>query len=127
MVTRDELLGITARRYRDVTIGNLHFRIRNLTDGEKSDFEAAVLNSEGKFSLAKIKRQRRRLIVACLVDAEGQPLLQPGDEALLERVDGAVTSRLYDECRVHCGFEDGDIEDLVKNSVGSRDGCSLAA
>lgn len=127
LCTRDSLLGLTARRFRTVDIGDYVFRIRSLSEAEKSEFEAAVLSSEGKYSLAKIKRQRRRLICLCLVDELGNPLLQAGDEAGLEAVDGAVTHKLYNACREHCGFEDGDLEELVKNSAGSQGGSSLDA
>lgn len=126
MITREQLLGLTARRYDTVHVGGFEFRIRNLSEDEKSEFEASVLNSKGDYSLAKVKRQRRRLIVLCLVDDAGDQLLRPGDELHLGPIDGAVTHQLYDACRKHCGFEEGDLEELVKNSVGSRGGDSLS-
>jgi len=116
LTTREQLLGLTQRRYRTVEVAGLHFRIRNLTEAEKSDFEASVLNSEAKYSLGKIRQQPRRLIGLCLVDDRNEPLLRPDDTEQLRAIDGAVTSRLYDACREHCGFEEGDLEELVKNS-----------
>lgn len=126
-LSREGLLGLTEPRYLDETIYGHKFRIRNLTEKEKSDYEASVLSSEGKYSVAKIKRQRRRLIVLCLCDANNAPLMKEGDEEKLRPVDGAITSRLYDVCREHCGFEEGDIEALVKNSGETRAVDSLSA
>jgi len=117
ILTRGELLGLTTRRYRLVHLPDGDVRIRSLTESEKTDFEASILNTKGDYSLSKMKAQRRRLIALCLVDDKHNLLLQPGDEELLKNIDGAIASRLYDECREHCGFEEGDIEDLVKNSA----------
>jgi hypothetical protein len=116
LTTREQLLGLTSRRYKTVPIAGLKFRIRNLSEAEKSDFEASVLNSEAKYSLSKIRQQRRRLICLCLVNDHNEPLLKPEDSEQLKAIDGLVTSKLYDECREHCGFEENDLEELVKNS-----------
>jgi len=126
LTTRDQLLGLVQRRYKTVEIAGLRFRIRNLTEAEKSDFEASVLNAEAKYSLGRIRQQRRRLICLCLVDDHNQPLLRPEDSEQLRTIDGAVTSRLYDACREHCGFEEGDLEELVKNSDAIHAADSLA-
>jgi hypothetical protein len=125
LATRNQLLGLTARRYKTVEIGGLSFRIRNLSEQEKSDYEASVLNSDAKYSLGQIRRQRRRLIALCLVDDAGDQLLRPDDAESLKGIDGAMTSRLFDACREHCGFEDGDLEDLVKNSEAAHGSGSL--
>jgi hypothetical protein len=125
LTTREQLLGLTTRRYRTVEIAGLRFRIRNLSESEKSDFEASVLTSEAKYSLGKIRQQRRKLICLCLVDDRNEPLMRPEDSEQLKAIDGAVTSRLYDACREHCGFEEGDLEDLVKNSEKIHDADSL--
>jgi len=116
LCSREQLLGLTDVRYCTVDVADLSFRIRSLSEAEKSEFETSILSSEGKYSLAKIKRQRRRLIAICLVDQSGGQLLKGDDQNALKDVDGLVTSRLYDACREHCGFEEGDIEGLVKNS-----------
>jgi len=116
MLSREQLLGMTERRYKDLDdiIGGV--RIRSLSEAEKSDYEVSVLTNDGKFAAAKIRRQKRRLIVMCLVDENNNRLLRDSDEKQLEAVDGAITSRLYEACREHCGFEPGEIEELVKNS-----------
>jgi len=118
--SREQLLGLTDRRYGETSIGGLTFRFRNLTEAEKSEFEAAVLSSEGKYSLGKIKRQRRKLICMALVDDRDHQLLRPEDEEQLKAIDGVVTSRLYDAIREHCGFEESDLEELAKNSDAIR-------
>lgn len=126
LLTREKLLGNFQRRYADVVTPLGEARIRNLTENEKSEFEASVLTAKGDFSLANVKRQRVRLIIRCLVDEQGKQILQDSDAAALGPVDGVLTSQLYKQCREHCGFEEGDIEELVKNS-GTLDADSPTA
>jgi hypothetical protein len=128
MLKRKELLGQTARRYqyldewgRPCYAGSAAYCVRSLSEQEKTDFEASVFAADGKWSLSKVRKQRRKLLMMCLVDDKRDLLLRPGDEAALAEVDGAITSRLYDAAREHAGFEDGEIEALAKNSAPIAD------
>jgi hypothetical protein len=90
LTTREQLLGLTSRRYKTVPIAGLKFRIRNLSEAEKSDFEASVLNSEAKYSLSKIRQQRRRLICLCLVDDHNRAAVASGGQlSSCKAIDGA--------------------------------------
>ncbi len=102
-------------------------RIRNLTEREKSAFEAGILTSKGAPSQARIADFNRRLIVITLVDAKGDLILTPADTTALEELDGRVTTELVEAIREHCGFGDTDIEDLVKNSEQITVGDSTSA
>ncbi len=117
LTARAELLAPSQRRFRTVTLPNGQVvRIRNLTEREKSAFEAAILTSKGEPNRARVADLNRRLIVITLVDGNGDLLLTPADVVALEELDGAITSVLVDAIRDHCGFGEGDIEELVKNS-----------
>lgn len=116
LLTRDQLLAPDPVRHHQFSCGAVDVRIRNLTEGEKSKFENSILTSKGSLSVSKLDLARCRLIALCVVDAQGRRLLSDADaEALLEK-DGALTARIYDECRKHCGFDEDDIETLAKNS-----------
>ena len=126
-LTRDQFLKPSPRRYKEVELPDgSTARIRNLTEDEKSTFEASVLSAKGEFSIDRVKQQRRRLICLCLVNAAGDRILSDEDATALKQVDGALTSALYDECRVWCGFDEGDIEELVKNSTATPDAPSCS-
>jgi len=121
VLTRDQLLGQCERRYRDVELpGGGSVRIRSLSEKEKSAYETELMTGKGTFRRSRLDDAKRRLMVLCLVDEDGQPLLQRGDTAALENLDGAVTSHIYDEIREHCGFDAEDIEEAVKNSNAVR-------
>lgn len=118
--TREQLLAATARRYRDVpTLAGL-FRLRSLTEVEKSHNELEVLGRKGGLDKDRLLAARRKLIALCVVDGDGVPLLTADDVAALEQVDAAITGALYDAAIEHCGMKPGDLEDLVKNSAGVR-------
>ncbi len=117
LTPRSDFLAPMQRRYRTVHLSSGQVvRIRNLTEREKSAFEAAVLTSKGEPSRSRIADLNRRLIVITLVDTNGDLLLTPADVVALEELDGAITTQLVDAIREHCGFAEGDIEGLVKNS-----------
>jgi hypothetical protein len=116
LLTRAHLLGATDRRYHTFATPIGDARIRSLTEAEKSEFEGNIWSAKGDVNTASMKTQRRRLVALCLVDEQGNRLLTSDDSAALADIDGAITSQIFAECRKHCGFEVGEIEDLVKNS-----------
>lgn len=118
LATRTTFLRKTPRRYRYVSLPELELsvRIQSLTEKEKSEFEAWVLDKKGGLVRERLLSGRRRLIVLCLVDEEGNRLLADDDTATLAELDGAPLSRLFDECRLHVGLERDDLENLIKNS-----------
>ena len=119
MTTRDMLLGKFERRFVTFTVDGLQLRARNLNEGEKAQFEAGSVTEEGKVNLAAIQSQRRRLIQLCLVDDDGQQLLNhKGDLEALKQLDAAVTTQIFEACRKHCGF---DVEDPAKKNSSPAD------
>jgi len=115
-IDRDTLLGSFQRRYRTVETLFGQVRIRNMTEREKADFEAGGITADGKINLRHIRNQRRRLVAFSVVDDQGVPLLQPGDEDRLGDIDAAVTTAIFEAAREHCGFSAEEAEELEKNS-----------
>lgn len=123
--SRDDLLGQTAVRYRDVPIPELEqkYRIRSLSELEKTAYETAPSRtSDEKTRRERVLDARRRLSVLCLVDGQGNRLLSDADIERLAGIDGLLTGRIFDACWEHCGFAEADsVEDLVKNFNETRD------
>ena len=113
IATRNELFARAGRRFRTVEIADLTFRIKSLSEAEKSRFERAVINKKtGQVNIDA----RRRLIITMLVDDQGQPLLTLADMDGLGELDGAVIAALFDACSDFAGFGDNEIEELEKSS-----------
>jgi len=119
LTTRNELLGLTKRRFKTIDIPELDltFRIQSLTEREKSEYETALLTKTGRgVSRERLTDAARRLMVLCLVDDDNNRLLEAGDVSALSQLDAIVAAKIYNECQTHCGFGEEDIEQIVKNS-----------
>ena len=117
LMTREAILGLTARRYMVVGLPDgKQVRIQSLSEREKSSFEMQQISKRGSVNKSKIEASRRRLLCLCLVDDKGNRLFGDDDADKLRDVDGGITSALFDAVQKHVGFEDGDIEELAKNS-----------
>ncbi len=113
MITRDKLLSKTATRYKEIEFEGETYRLRNLNERERAEYELKLQDKKGRYTF---ERARRVLIIQCLVDADGKQMLNDEDEAALEMIDGRITGALYDAAQEHCGYDKNEIEELVKNS-----------
>lgn len=118
LATREQLLGMTKRRYMDVAPqgSGAIFRIQSLTERERSEFELSVLAGKKTVGQDAMLAAKRRLVALVLVDGEGKPLLDPKDADALGEVDAVVISEIFNAAMVHVGLTKGDVDDLVKNS-----------
>lgn len=116
LATRDQILCAGKRRFREVEVpGWGAFRIRSMTELERSRFEASILDKKGQVASGKLVDQKCRLIVLCVVDENGDPLLTNNDIDTLRQVDSAFTNKLVEAIQEHCGFSDRDWEEITKN------------
>ena len=116
LATREMLLAAPKRRFTEVTIPDWGtFRLRSLTELERSRLEAAMLDKKGQLSPTKLIDHKCRMIVASVVDADGNQLLSNADIAALQQQDSSLTNALVDEIQKHCGISKADIEELEKN------------
>jgi hypothetical protein len=117
IATRNDLFAKAGRRFTTVEVGGSTFRIKSLSEAEKSRFERAVVNKKtGQVNIDA----RRRLIIAMLVDDQGEPLLTLADVDALGELDGAIMAALFDACSDFAGFGEAEIEELEKNSETIR-------
>jgi hypothetical protein len=114
--TREAFLRPLARRFRDFELPSLgKIRIRSLTELERSKFEASCRDKKGNLSNNRLLDVKCRMIVLCVVDGEGNPILTNNDIDQLRQQDSRVTNKLFDEIQDHCGISDEDLGDLEKN------------
>ncbi len=120
LATRDELLAATTgkRRFANVTlpVSLLQVRIRSLTERELSEYQGAVIGANRGVRRSRLMDANRRLIVLCVVNADGNLVFQPGDVEVVANWDAADSGYLSDVCSRHSGLSQQDIGDLVKNS-----------
>lgn len=119
LTSRADLLAPAKRRFKNLTlpVSGHTVRIRSLLEGEKESYEAELFTAKGdQLRKDKLTNARRRLVLICLVNDNGERLLSDADIDQLKALDGADMAYLQGECQAHCGFSKGDIEGLVKNS-----------
>lgn len=110
--TRAELLKFAQRNYKEVR----EVRLQSLSELELSELRTRWglrYNETKQMDLV----MRRELLVACIVDDEGNRIFNDDEVGLLADWNGAVTELLYEECRVLCGLdEEAEVDATVKNS-----------
>ncbi len=121
--TRDAFLGPAKRRFTEAEVEGLgKVRIRSLTELERSKFEASMRAKNGEVSNLKLVDMKARLIVLCVVDGDGNPLLTHRDIDQILQQDSEVTNEVVDQIQEHCGFTKSDIEELEKNCAATPTG-----
>lgn len=119
---RDSLLKNTARRFGVYPLpSGGKVRVRNLTELERQEYELAALDRKGQLVREGLRTSKCRLIVLCVVDGEGNPILSDADIPVLQQQDSLITNALADICQSHCGISDADLESLEKNSAEIAD------
>ena len=116
-VTRDMLFAAGKRRFKEFEVDGVgKFRIRSLSEAERSAWEAPNLTKKGEINLEKVKDSRLRAIVSALVDGEGRTILTNQDIAQLRDWDSGLVSHLYTQIAEHCGLDKDGVASAEKNS-----------
>ena len=119
IANRNALLKLCERRYINLELedAGITVRIQSLSEKEKSTYETVLIAKSGRGILReRLQDATRRLIALCLVDENNERIFLDSDVNQIGEMDSFVSSRIYDACQEHCGFNKGDIEDTVKNS-----------
>lgn len=116
LINRDGILQPLKRRFKEVDVPDWgRFRIRSLTELERSTYESTARDKHGNVDNSKLINLKCRLIVLCVVDAEGNQILTNKDIDVLRNQDSRVTNALVDAIQEHCGISKADMEELEKN------------
>lgn len=115
-INREQLLSKPVRRYTEVEIYGEKYRLQSLTELERSDYEIAALDKNGKVQVQNLRKTRQMLIAKCLVDDEGKRLFDDKEMHYIGALDGGICGLLYKEAMRHCGYDKDDVEAIEKNS-----------
>ena len=113
LVSREGLLGKPKkRRHSEATVeGFGTFRIQNLTAAEQNTLNRKNFNSKGVQLPNEILKANARLIIACIVDEDGDRVFVDADIKELLDLDAAILDEVIGEVADHCGLND----DAAKN------------
>ena len=119
IANRKALLKLCERRYIDLELADagITVRIQSLSEKEKSTYETRLIAKSGRGILReRLQDATRRLIALCLVDENNDRIFLDSDVNQIGEMDSFVSSRIYDACQEHCGFNKNDISETVGNS-----------
>jgi len=119
LLTGQELLGATRRRYRLLTIpedfpelAGKQIRLRSLSAREKAEYEAFFDGADGQTDTERAKSYREKLISETVVDDSDRKQFTPEDVAALGEVDAALLTYIYEAAR---DLTLVDLRQLAKN------------
>lgn len=122
IVSRHEFLGGVKRRYETCQLpasGQL-VRFQSMTAEESAEFDRVEWdwdeNNRRVPNDDLIRDTPARLIIACLVDAEGRRLLSDADLPLVRQLDAADIEHLAWEIKKHCRLPDALTKKKTDNS-----------
>lgn len=103
-------------REKVVTVGDLQFRLREMTEEQSTKYELALQDKSGKYDWA---RARRAMIAMMLVDDAGNQVAT--DESQLKAMPRSIAGKLFDECQSLNRYEPNEVKELIKNSEAADD------
>lgn len=123
--------GKVVRRFKELDplpVNGMKFRIQSMTEGELSKYQLAVVASRGQGIVrARMEDAERRLFVHCLVDAEGNRMLNNSETAIFVDWDSADSADLFNACAGHCGVTRDDIEQLAAHKTSVKNSSETTA
>jgi hypothetical protein len=96
--------------------------VRGMTGAERDEYEATLVVGKGKNRDVNMRNARAKLVVRCLVDADGKRLFGDADVAALGKKSATALERVFDVARRLSGMSDEDLEELMGNLPGQSDG-----
>lgn len=127
---KDDFFAAAKRRFKDAPLpGGKMARIRSLTAAEWAEIDSKNVDMKrGGLSLVGMRNSDLRLVIASVVDADGNQVFGDGDLAKLGEIDVAVIVPLVRTIKEHSGLRQ-DAENALKNSDTTADSgspCSSA-
>lgn len=92
-------------------------RVVGLTGADRDAYEATFVDAKGKPAVQRLRNIRAKLVVKCLVDADGNRLFTDDKAKALGEKNGAVIDRLFDVARRLSGIG----QDAVKEGKDSSE------
>lgn len=121
-LTRDQILGADDLSYRVVPVpawgGDV--RIRTLTGAERDQFEASIVQRNGRNIATNMRNIRAKLVALCIVDENGERIFSDKDVEALGKKSAQALDLVFGEAQKLNGLRDEDVEELAENFVDGR-------
>ena len=90
--------------------------MKGMSAADRSRFEKEFQTSSGQSSKRKLSQIRERLVIACVCNEEGSPILTVKDVEALGKQSIQIIERIVNVAQKLCGMSSEDVEQLAGNS-----------
>ena len=90
--------------------------VKGMSAADRSRFEKEFQTSSGQSSKRKLSQIRERLVIACVCNEEGGPILTVKDVEALGKQSIQIIERIVNVAQKLCGMSSEDVEQLAGNS-----------
>ena len=94
--------------------------VRSLTGAERDQFEASIVERNGRDVRTNLRNLRARLVVLAACDEKGEPIFTPDDAEVLGTKNAAALDRIFSVAQRLSGLRDNDVQELAENFVVTR-------
>ncbi len=115
LLTKDQILGKKDLKTTELDVpewGGGTVRISTMSGRARDRFEKSILSKNGELNHDNI---RAKLLIACLVDENGELLFTEKDIIKLGNKSGAALERIFAKAQKQNRLSDDDVEELAKN------------
>jgi hypothetical protein len=107
-------------QWADPETGDDLVRVKALTGAERDAYEASCTQDRGKQGMVRVLANiRAKLVVRCLVDAEGNRIFKDTDASALGEKSSAALDRLFEVAARLSRLSEEDVEEMGKASAGT--------
>ena len=89
--------------------------VRSLTGAQRDQFEASIVERNGKDVKTNLRNLRARLVVLAACDETGAPIFRADDAAALGAKNAAALDRIFTVAQRLSGLRDDDVKELAEN------------
>jgi hypothetical protein len=91
-------------------------KVYGLTQGQKDDFENAVVRISGRKRQVNLANARAKLLIMTVRNNQGRPLFTEADMGKISEIPAIVTEPILDTARRLSGMSAEEMDELAKNS-----------
>jgi len=90
--------------------------VKGMTVRERNIFERQFQSLKGERLQKRMSEIRQRMLVACVCDEKGEPMLTKHDIDEIGKQRADIVERLVTVAQRVCGWSDQDVDEMAKNS-----------
>lgn len=94
--------------------------VRSLSGEERDQFEASIIERNGRDVRTNLRNLRARLVVLAACDESGNPIFSPGDADALGAKSAAALDRIFSVAQRLSGLRENDVQELAENFGATR-------